>query len=334
MSTPEQMKHRKRWLALATLILLMVAPACRQVEHVSPAVTSQTDQYEGAEASERQKVGDHSGDAPRPAPSESAEIFELAGMYGWNPEGGFHNAVWSGALVIDGPCVYLDVSHQDGWPVPEGEPLRSFVRLPEPRTRHGSATGEVWVGEHGPMSTGDEVVLVGSEGWQRHWNQASEDTHVFEFVWSNPVDPTAYAIPVCAAHVSFYAVSMSPPEDAEAVIDSEQGTHLSGLFPWDTQQGAADYGVQGVLTIEPPCVYLDNGERYLLRLARPLVRYDPETNSIWVDQNGPMTTGDEVITWGGGVSPFDESGPHARTCAAAGEVFSPALKPRDGTWID
>lgn len=142
------------------------------------------------------------------------------------------------------------------------------------------------------------------------------------------------SIPVCAAHVSFYAASMSPPgaRDARTAIESRQGTHLAGLFPWDTQQGAADYGVQGVLTIEPPCVYLDNGERYLLRLARPLIRYDPETNSIWVDEHGPMTTGDEVITWGGGDSPFD--GPYARTCTAAGEVFSPGLKPRDETWIE
>ena len=254
-------------------------------------------------------------------------------MYGWDPEGGFHNSVWSGRLLMDGPCAYVDVSHQDGKPVPDGEALRSFVRLPEPLTRYDPAAGAVWVGEQGPMASGDEVVLVGSEGWQRDWTQRGEDSHVFESVWSTQ---EGRSVPVCTAHVSFYAASMSPPgaEDARTAIDSGQGTHLAGLFPWDTQQAAADYGVQGVLTIEPPCVYLDNGERYLLRLARPLVRYDPETDSIWVDEDGPMTTGDEVITWGGGDSPFDVSEPYARTCAAAGEVFSPALKPRDETWID
>ena len=48
---------------------------------------------------------------------------------------------------------------------------------------------------------------------------------------------------VFAAHVSFYAASISPlgAEDAQTVIDSGRGTHLAGLFPWDTQQGAADY---------------------------------------------------------------------------------------------
>jgi len=68
----------------------------------------------------------------------------------WDPEGHFPNTVWSGTLVLDGPCAYLDVSHQDGAPVFGGEPLRSFVRLPEPLTRHDSATDETWVGENGP----------------------------------------------------------------------------------------------------------------------------------------------------------------------------------------
>ena len=64
-------------------------------------------------------------------------------MYEWDPEGGFHNAVWSGTLVIDRPCVYLDVSHQDGKPVRGGETRLSFVRLPEPLTRLDAATGKL-----------------------------------------------------------------------------------------------------------------------------------------------------------------------------------------------
>ena len=290
----------------------MLASAGCGRETVSPAIESQADPYEDAETS------------------------ELLGMYGWDPESGFHNAVWSGTLVIDGPCAYLDVSHQDGKPVPEGEPLRSFVRLPEPLTRL-NATGEVWVGEHGPMSSGDEVVLVGSEGWQRHWNQADEDTHVFEYVWSDPAGPAARRIPVCAAHVSLYAAAMSPSdsEGEESAVDLGQSTRLLGLFAWDNDQMAADYGLQGVLTIEPPCVYVGWEHRYFLRLPRPMVRFDPESNAIWVDEHGPMTTGDEVMTWGGG--PIDSvfgSEPYEGTCTAQGEVFSPALAPRDETWIE
>lgn len=290
----EPMEHRDCCLAPTAVVLLWLLLASCSDEGVSSAPSGGADQHADAETS------------------------EFAGMYGWAPEGGFHNAVWSGALVIDGPCVYLDVSDQDGIPVPGGKPLRSFVRLPEPLTHYGSATGEIWVGEHGPMSTGDDVVLVGSEGWQRHWNQAGEDTHVFEFVRSNPADPTAYAIPVCAAHVSFYAASMRPSDSQgeEATIDTAKSTRLLGLFPWDTDQAHTDVGVDLVLVLEPPCVYAaspaeypcvylyprDNnealhalqeseitalsasrtpsGERALLSLVRDWTDYDPEANAL------------------------------------------------------
>ena len=69
--------------------------------------------------------------------------------------------------------------------------------------------------------------------------------------------------------------------------------------------------------------------------TRPqLVRFDAESNSIRVGKHGPMTTGDEVMTWGGGVAPFDASGSYAGTCSAQGEVFAAGLKPRDETWIE
>ena len=45
-----------------------------------------------------------------------------------------------------------------------GASLRSFVRLLASLTRFNAATGAVWVGEHGPMSTGDEVVVGDQRG--------------------------------------------------------------------------------------------------------------------------------------------------------------------------
>ena len=284
-------------------------------ENVLPATESQADQFQDTETS------------------------ELSGTYGWDPEGGFPNAVWSGTLVIDGPCVYLDVSHQDGIPVPEGEPLRSFVRLPEPLTRYGSATGEVWVGEHGPMSTGDDVVLVGSEGWQRHWNQPGEDSHVFESVWSTQ---ERRSTPVCAAHVSFYAASMSPSgsNGGETTLDITRSTHLSGLFPWDTDQAHHDVAVDMVLILEPPCVYAASpadpdapdvdsraAKRYFLRLPRPLVRFDSGSNSLWVDDYGPMTTGDRVSLNATSRESTYGSELYEGHCLARGEMHSPWMHP-------
>ena len=225
------------------------------------------------------------------------------GLYGWNPEGGFHNAVWRGTLVVDAPCVYLDVSGQEGAvPTPEDDPLRSFVRLPEPLTRYDPDTNAVWVGDHGPMSSGDEVVITGSEGWQIEWSVNEEDgMHDFAFSWEREYG--------CPAHVSFWAASMSPPapEDVEPFDNLAQTAWLAGLLPWDTEQASTDIGADMVLVLEPPCVFVvplpvwdarETGSqithRYFLRLPRPLVRYDPDSNSLWVGNHGPMTTGDTV----------------------------------------
>lgn len=342
-----QASHRSRRVAATALALILVSAGCAENEWASPNRDEQ--QQESAVLKPPQVLADEdtavsagaaalrpsarpSVDTDAPPADGDPMASELAGMYGWDPEGGLHNAVWSGVLVIDAPCVYLQVNHQNGDEAPRGETLNSFVRLPEPLTRYDPATGEVWVGDDGPMASGDEVVLVGSEGWQIHWHQPDEDTTVFKYVYSLQ---DGHNIPVCTAHVSFYAASMSPPgsEDAETIIDSRQGRQLAGLFPWDTEQAATDYGLDGVLTIEPPCVYVDREHRYFLRLPRPMTRFDPDNNAIWVDEHGPMTTGDEVTTWGGG--PQDSvygSEFYEGTCKAHGEVFSPALQPRDETW--
>ena len=231
-------------------------------------------------------------------------------MYGWDPDGGFHNAVWSGTLVVEHPCVYLDVDRQDGTArtSPDG-PLRSYVRLPEPLTRYDVATGVVRVGEHGPMSTGDEVVVVGSEGWQTDWTLEGEDTMVFEFAWSRPLGPGSRTVPICAADVSFWAASMSPVDQRPAVEPRVSQLSGLGLHPWDPMMSHHDAGADlGFLVIEEPCVYFERPapivneterSRFFLHLPRPLLRFSPETGSLWYGDYGPLHTGDRVIMAGG-----------------------------------
>ena len=184
------------------------------------------------------------------------------------------------------------------------------------------------------MSTGDEVLLVGSEGWQLEWTQSEEDTHVFEYVWSDPADPMAKRMPVCAAHVSFYAASMSPvdPRDEEAVTESGSSIHLAGLFPWDTDQAAHDELMYAVLTIKPPCVYVGGGpspsiaSRYFVRLPRPLVRFDTASSAIWVGDHGPLKTGDEITMQVTG--PYRSaygSEPYEGACPARGDLSSVSM---------
>ena len=249
---------------------------------------------------------------------------KLLGMYGWDPEDGFHNAVWSGTLVLDAPCAYLDISHQNGRIAltPEGDPLRAFVRLPEPLTHYDPDTGAVWVGGRGPMSTGDDVILAGSEGWQIEWNANEDDrTHDFESVFQRESG--------CPAHVSFYAASMSPPASAEqeATVDLDARELLSGLFPWDTEQLSHDVGENAVLTIEPPCVYAEASGRYFVRLPRPLVRFDSETNSIWYKTRGPFTTGDEITLQGGPERSVYGSESYEGGCSARGDWHATWISP-------
>ena len=86
-------------------------------------------------------------------------------------------------------------------------------------------TSAVWVGEDGPMSSGDEVVLTGSEGWQIGSSVNEEDgMHDFAFSWER-----SYG---CPAQVSFWAASMSPltSEHIEPLDHRGQTTWLAGLF--------------------------------------------------------------------------------------------------------
>ena len=257
-------------------------------------------------------------DEPRPVWKDEAP----AGMYGWDPEGGFHNRKWSGTLVVEHPCVYLDIHDmQDYRQEDEGlrgdapaastelPPLRSYVRLPEPLTRYDESTGRLWVGGYGPMSTGDEIVLIGSEGWQQEWHQDNEDTIDFERVWPVPMGPPT---PVCIANVSFWAASMSPDGASLASVPNTAEMAGLGLFPSDPEELEPLPGPEGGrLIIDPPCVYfvreVSNAEdwetsriepaRYFMHLKRPLVRFEAESGTLWYE-NWPFATGEKIMAVG------------------------------------
>ncbi len=77
----------------------------------------------------------------------------LVGLWDYDPEGDYPDAMALGVLVIEAPCVYLHsfVSSR-----------RRFLRLPDTPTRYDPATNQLWSHGRGPMTTGDEVVMAGS----------------------------------------------------------------------------------------------------------------------------------------------------------------------------
>jgi hypothetical protein len=279
-----------------------------------------------ADAADNERTASSRTDSPQPAWQSE----DLAGMYDWDPEGGFHNSAWYGTLSVEHPCVYIELKSRDGIAETGGEALRSYVRLPGPLTRYDASTGQLWVGGSGPMTTGDEVALVGSEGWQQDWNQPGEATNAFEFV-RDPRDLDSDRA-VCFAHVSLYAASVSPAGSPHTGTPKTGELSGLGLYDWDAAlpQTLEGVTVGAVLVIEPPCVYLEHAYlekraedqaveapfRFLLSMPRPLVRYDSDTGSLWFGEHGPFTTGDKVLYAGhdepvGGWGDFIEAGCYA-----------------------
>ena len=259
-------------------------------------------------------------------------------MYAWNPEGGFHDAVWSGTLAVEGPCLYVYdiVGHhsEEHLPDPPDGPQRAYLRLPEPLTRYDRATGDIWVAGNGPMSTGDRVTLHGSEGWQRQWSAVNDDGGMHTFTYLNVTSRDL--APQCAAHLSFWAASMSPAAADNPYVPRASQLPGLGLYTWSPDRMTHAEGSEGgILIIEPPCVYYlqttqvaddwDNNlvepTLYHLEFPRQYVRYDPRTNSLWHRSNGPIQSGDEVEMSGGGPGGDSTEPYEAAGCSAADAVY-------------
>ena len=129
----------------------------------------------------------------------------------------------------------------------------------------------------------------------------------------------------------------TPSEEATA-----DGVNLVGLWPYDPEQGYSDEEGFGILGIEEPCVYLYgvlNGERVytadgelsrsLLKLPAGFTRYDATTQQIWVHDDGPMATGDEVVISGSGGVPIQER-PLPGGCTARDFAVAKAMSPGRG----
>lgn len=229
--------------------------------------------------------------------SDDDDLF--AGMWDFNEEIPFHNAEIEGILLIEDPCVYVidDYAWLLPGTLPEDlpEPIRIFVNLPRQHTRYDTGTKSIWINNDGPMANGDRVELVGGG--------------------INPNLPD-----VCSAAVdrvfnvknmAFKPCRIWFPSDHW----SQRGCHPSVTDPLAGLWGpgaSMDALAEGLLLIEWPCVYViydymdwppeerPEPDVSLIYLPRGPTRYDPDTESIWVHDEGPMVSGDRVELGGGG----------------------------------
>jgi hypothetical protein len=115
------------------------------------------------------------------------------------------------------------------------------------------------------------------------------------------------ASPVLAVIVALLvSVTSCASNEIQSSDDNQNAHSLAGLWPYDPETPHALAMAWGVLVIEPPCVYVDmtysnsgGSDRMFVRLPESLTRFDPASNSVWVDGLGPMTSGDHVRMGGG-----------------------------------
>ncbi len=273
---------------------------------------------------------DQQSEAARSLKEEDLAVTRPWGAYGfgdWDSVDGLANAVWSGTLVVDESCVYLDVSnilddlHQNGYSIPKDVALRSFLHFPIQLVRLDTITGELWAGEYGPMSSGDQVVVVGSGDSKQDWSSYSNDEYEYEFIEFYPSvngDDQKFG---CFADTAFYVMSMqsSNSYSERPALDLKRSHLIAGLS-WKLPRVIKSVGMEVILDIEPPCIYgvplNHSGELYpdfdrlLLELPRPKVHLKIDKNSLWsnyflwIGGTGPMITGD-IVTVLGVDSPAD-----------------------------
>ena len=231
----------------------------------------------------------------------------FAGM--WDLKEPTHDAAAEGILLIEGPCVYI--LNDFTWLLPEvpleelPEPKLIFIELPREQTRYDPETQSIWVHDQGPMTSGDRVQVGGSF--------ASSSL----FTGSGSTSPPD----VCSSDASVWnANGMSPRRcdswrPLEYQIGCKPDDPLAGMWAYNEAIPFHAPAAEGVLSIEGSCVYviddfawlvpilspeeLPDPVRIFVKLPRAQTQYDQDTESIWVNGEGPMTSGDRIEMGGG-----------------------------------
>lgn len=233
----------------------------------------------------------------------------FASMWDYNEEEPFHNDEVEGILLIEGPCVYVIDDY--AWLFPSTpleeipDPVRILINLPRSQTQYDPVTQSIWVHDYGPVASGDRIELVGGG-----IGPSLPD------VCSSRVDR---AFNVKSMTLKRCALWFEPDHWVQSGCHSTVSDPLAGLWDYDENAPSPGYLWEGTLLIEYPCVYVIDDDpvdtpseqrsesRAFIELPREQTRYDPDSQSIWVHNQGPMTNGDRVepIGIGRSLNPSD-----------------------------
>ena len=229
----------------------------------------------------------------------------FAGLWDYDEEAPFHTANVKGILSIEGSCVY--VMDDYAWLFPGmqleelPEPVKIFVNLPRDQIQYDPDTESIWVFNEGPMTSGDRVEMIGGGVGPNLPGACSTDIdRAFNAKSMTPLKCVPWLLPEHPSQSGCEPVPLDP---------------FVGMWYYDDKELFLLAAAEGLLLIEEPCVYiiddfawifpvpekLPDPVRIFVRLPREQTRYDSDTQSIWVHNEGPMTNSDRVIAAGGGV---------------------------------
>ncbi|MXW95664.1 MAG: hypothetical protein F4110_09635 [Acidimicrobiaceae bacterium] len=259
--------------------------------------------------------------------SSRAIATKIAGAYDWDPDEWHADEIWSGELEIDRTgCAYLNVTHRSGVELSEQDGLLlSFLRLPKMTMRHDRRDGSLRIGHSRPVSEGDHVTVLGSQGWRQESNQKGEEFNVFHRIRTGP---DSGEVEECLAHVSFWVAWMGPSWAEIPSLPAERPP-IAGMVHTDDAYPSRSISDWGVLEIEGRCPYLwipddrtrlDSREtpetayvrdgididgeipkalrRTFIKLGQAEVHFDVDTQQLRMRGGAAMTTGDLVEVGG------------------------------------
>lgn len=228
---------------------------------------------------------------------DSSDGGVFASMWDFDEEAPFHNAEVEGILLIEEPCVYVIDDY--AWLFPGTslkelpEPVRIFVNLPRDHTQYDPNAPSIWVHDYGPLASGDRIELVGG-GIGPSLPDAC----------SSRVDR---AFNVKSVTFKQCALWFEPDHWVQSGCHPTLSDPLAGLWDYDEDAPSPGYPWEGTLLIEEPCVYIVNdgrldvtseprsaSARVFIKLPREQTSYYPDSKSIRVHNQDPVSSGDRV----------------------------------------
>ena len=143
------------------------------------------------------------------------------------------------------------------------------------------------------------------------------------------------------AYVPPQAITLQHDRHSQVAHEPTRGAPAEFVSMWGHERGdpSHDALVGGTMVIEAPCVYVvsnvgrdeaDIGPRYvryLLRLPRSGTRYDAESGDLWVWDDGPFVTGDQISAGGGEGSPAGDAADCSFDAVWAATGLTPVPQP-------